>query len=286
MKKVFDLLKKSGLFMGILFIVPIIVIGVFTIKEYIFHDIDLSAGEWASLVGTLTSYLGTIFLGMLAFWQNDRLMKIEEKNAEIQEINLKLDNIPDFRVDKIIVSYIEKSTEKHVREELNLEKTCKMGYRETYQTAVIIDGGGSNIPFIVVDVILKNCSNADAHNVEAYESVLDKEFGKRIFTMGSYIHKVIEKEGELFLSYYIYFDDFVSRNGVKFVSFYFNLNYENRYHHCFYNKAEVSAGTGLIENEIEIKVSIGRQYNGKKELEEKIVNSNTYFPNYQESDFL
>lgn len=272
--------------MGILFIISIIVIGVFAIKEYIFYDIDLSAGEWASLVGTLTSYLGTIFLGMIAFWQNDRIMKIEERNAEIQEINLKLDNIPDFTVDKIFVSYIEKSTEKHVIEEVDLEKICKMGYRETYQTAVIIDGGVSNIPFIVVDVILKNCSNADAHNVEVYESVLDKEFGKRVFAMGSYIHKVIEKEAKRSLTYRIYFDDFVFRNGSKFISYYFNLNYENRYHHYFYNKVEIFAGTGLMENEVEVQVSIGRQYNEKKGLEEKIVNSNTYFPNYQESDFL
>lgn len=99
MRNFFDFIRRTWLLFLLLFIAPVIVIAIFAIKEYVFHSIDLSAGEWANLMGCVFSYWGTILLGTLAFWQSDRIMQLEERNAEIQETELKMKSTPDFTID-------------------------------------------------------------------------------------------------------------------------------------------------------------------------------------------
>lgn len=72
--------------------------------------------------------------------------------------------------------------------------------------------------------MLKNLSNASAHNVEVYESILDKNFKNHIFIMGSYVHKLIEKQDIITLCYYIHFEEIKLQNGVKLAEYFFNLN--------------------------------------------------------------
>ena len=85
MKNIWDFIKRTWWLVIILFIIPICVIAVFAIKEYVMHEIDLLASDWASMFSSAFSYWGTILLGTLAFWQNDRVMRIEERNLDIQE---------------------------------------------------------------------------------------------------------------------------------------------------------------------------------------------------------
>lgn len=77
MKKLFAFLKNTWWLFLLLFLAPFVVITVFAVKEYIFHQIDMSAGDWASLWGSAFGYWGTVVLGTLAFWQN---IQVQENN--------------------------------------------------------------------------------------------------------------------------------------------------------------------------------------------------------------
>lgn len=109
----------------------------------------------------------------------------------------------------------------------SLESIYRSEYKETYQSEVDIN---EDVSFLSLYIVLKNSSNASAHNVEVYESVLDKNFKNHLFIMGSYVHTLIEKQDSIILCYYIHFDEIKLQNGVKFAEYRFNLNYENIYH--------------------------------------------------------
>lgn len=72
MKDLIRFIKSTWWLFLVLFTAPFIVISVFAILEYLFHRIDLSAGDWASLLGNMFIYWGTVILGIIAFWQNER----------------------------------------------------------------------------------------------------------------------------------------------------------------------------------------------------------------------
>lgn len=88
MNNVFKFIKKTWWLFLILFLAPIAVIVVFAVEEYALNQIDLSAGDWASLWGAAFAYWGTVILGTLAFWQNtqvqennDLLIKFEKNKV-------------------------------------------------------------------------------------------------------------------------------------------------------------------------------------------------------------
>ena len=219
MRNFFDFIRRTWLLFLLLFIAPVIVIAIFAIKEYVFHSIDLSAGEWANLMGCVFSYWGTILLGTLAFWQSDRIMQLEERNAEIQETELKMKSTPDFTIDNILLSFGN-----FEERELELESICRSEYKETYK---IEDEIKEDDSLMSLYIVLKNTSNASAHNVEVYESVLDKNLKNHLFIMGSYVHKLIEKQDSIILCYYIDFFEIRLQNCFIFAEYRFNLNYEN-----------------------------------------------------------
>ena len=69
----------------ILAIVPIVTITVFAVMEYGLHRIDMHAGEWASFIGAILGYIGTVLLGILAFWQNEKVGKINNELLNLQK---------------------------------------------------------------------------------------------------------------------------------------------------------------------------------------------------------
>ena len=75
MKKFLVFLKKTWLLMIVLFSPPVMVIFVFGYQEYFLDRIDMSAGEWASLLAGTFSYWGTVILGVLSFWQNSQVQE-------------------------------------------------------------------------------------------------------------------------------------------------------------------------------------------------------------------
>lgn len=260
-RNLFDFIKRTWLLFFILFIAPIIVITIFAVREYVIHSIDLTAGEWANSMGCVFTYWGTILLGALAFWQNDRIMRLEERNAEIQETELKIKSTPDFIIDKIYLHYGNSD-----EIELDLEELHKSNYKETYQSEIEFN---EKLSHLSLYILLKNSSNSSAYNVESYELVVDKKAKKKLFTMGSSVYKLIDKTDSILLNYCIDFDSIHSKNGVKFAKYCFNLNYENIYHHHFYNHMSIFAG--ISENKIVIQVAIGEQHNEKKSLEPKSI---------------
>lgn len=82
MKSIFEFIKRTWWLFILLFCAPIIVILVFAIAEFLMHRINLTAGEWATLLGSAFSYWGTVILGTLAFWQNDQ---IQENNNTLMD---------------------------------------------------------------------------------------------------------------------------------------------------------------------------------------------------------
>lgn len=84
MKQYLQFLKETwGLFLA-LFIAPLAVVLIFAIGEYALHVIDLKAGEWAALFGAIFGYWGTVILGSLAFWQNQKSNKTNTDLLELQ----------------------------------------------------------------------------------------------------------------------------------------------------------------------------------------------------------
>jgi hypothetical protein len=80
-------LEKYKLAIIILVAIPAIVLFVFLIGEYWLHIIDLKAGEWASFIGAILSYLGTAFLGLLALWQNQKANEVNKNILNYQLIS-------------------------------------------------------------------------------------------------------------------------------------------------------------------------------------------------------
>lgn len=266
MRSLLGFIKRTWLLFLLLFIAPGIVIALFAVNEYIIHSIDLTAGDWANLMGCVFSYWGTILLGTLAFWQNDRIMQLEERNAEIHEIELRIKNTPDFTIDSISLSFGNQTEES----KLQLVSVDSFEYREAYQSEVYIQ---ERICSIALYIVLNNSTNASAHNVEVYESMIDQELKNGLFTMGSHVHKIIDKQGSVALCYYVRFDETKPRNDVKFAEYSFNLNYENIFHHNFNNKMKIFVG--IESSVLSVFVGIGPQHNKKIPLEPKSCYHNT-----------
>lgn len=86
----------------LLILLPVAVFLIFAIGEYWLHFFDLKASDWAAFFAALLSYIGTTSLAYVAYLQNDRLMKLEERDAEIKEIELR-EKSPAFIVKSIKV---------------------------------------------------------------------------------------------------------------------------------------------------------------------------------------
>lgn len=97
MKSIMKFIKKTWWLFLSLFLAPIGVITVFAILEYGFHRIDMSAGEWAELLGGAFGYWGTVVLGTLAFWQNDRVQ--ENNNLLIEYEKSKLSPVFSLKLE-------------------------------------------------------------------------------------------------------------------------------------------------------------------------------------------
>lgn len=115
MEKFKKFLIKTWWLLVLLFSPPLLVISCFAILEYGCSKIDMSAGEWSSLLTGAFGYWGTIILGVLAFWQNDQvqenndlLMKYERSkmtpvfmasldgfNGALADIRVNITNISD-----------------------------------------------------------------------------------------------------------------------------------------------------------------------------------------------
>lgn len=75
MKRFIDFIRSTWWLFLILFLAPIIVIALFACMEFIWHQINMEAGNWATLFGSAFGYWGTVILGTLAFWQNNQIQE-------------------------------------------------------------------------------------------------------------------------------------------------------------------------------------------------------------------
>lgn len=82
-----DFLKKYKWYIVILALIPVITISTFAILEYGFHKIDIKVGEWASFIGAILGYIGTVLLGLLALWQNEKANSLNREMQKLQQAN-------------------------------------------------------------------------------------------------------------------------------------------------------------------------------------------------------
>ncbi|WP_407312480.1 hypothetical protein [Desulfosporosinus sp. SB140] len=88
----------------ILLLIPLAAIAGFLIAKYCFNK-ALTSKELFGLIGTILGYVGTIFLGLLALWQNERandlngrLLKLEESQGlPYISINSNLVNVVKYK---------------------------------------------------------------------------------------------------------------------------------------------------------------------------------------------
>ena len=145
MKKFFDFLKKTWILLFILFSPPVIVIYVFAYQEYFIGRIDMSAGEWSSLLAGAFGYWGTVILGVLAFWQNsqvqennDLLIRYEQSRMapvfsakvtnyhSLSNLSISIQNITDnvacsFSVGVLSISYPDGHTQRCALSDLKIK---------------------------------------------------------------------------------------------------------------------------------------------------------------------
>lgn len=80
---------------------PIVILLIIYISYNVIRGEKFNGDMWATLVSGCIAYYGAVLLGMLAFWQNERMnisnnnaqQKLEEANKKIIEINEKLYNL-------------------------------------------------------------------------------------------------------------------------------------------------------------------------------------------------
>lgn len=261
MKNLWDFIKRTWLLFIILFVAPICVIAVFAIKEYVMHDIDLSASDWSAMLSSLFTYWGTILLGMLAFWQNDRVMHLEERNLDIRERELKENNVPNFEIEGANVFFNGEEVE------LDLQDMV-FGYGQKKQCALDVE---DEIDTVQLTVLLKNVTNISAFSVEILNSQVDFSNTDNIYPIRINEYEKIDGGELCVLYYFIRFDKIKPRNGCKMIEINFNLNYRNLYGYYFHNSIRISVGwskdLGLV-----IDIVLCDQEDGTKaNIEEKSV---------------
>lgn len=254
MKRFLNFVKKTWWLSGLLFIAPIVIIVVFYTKEYILHEIDLSAGDWAGLLGSVFTYWGTILLGMIAFWQNDRVMRLEERNMDIKERELKENNTPDFIIEKVEACLGGEIVE------LALENISH-GMREEKQWS---SKDYKKVNNLGLYVSLKNVTKVDAFDIEVLDSIIDKKLKKGLFKIGVDRRGKVERKSSLVLGYQISFEYIQEINGIKIFEISFPINYRNLYGHFFHSDIIVFAGMDREKEGLCISVKLGEPKDGKK----------------------
>ncbi|MDR0914033.1 MAG: hypothetical protein LBM65_02545 [Oscillospiraceae bacterium] len=81
-----------------LFLIPVILIAVYVFLGIVVKDLK-NIGGWAEMLGGLLAYIGTVILGLLAFWQNERAIEMNKYANEMNERLIKLErarNAPIF----------------------------------------------------------------------------------------------------------------------------------------------------------------------------------------------
>ncbi len=128
MKSFLHFLRKTWFLFLLLFLAPIIVVIGFYIFEYVLHKIDMSAGEWSALLGSVFGYWGTVLLGVLAFYQNEKVqenndiltqyerrrmspvfaVEVEKYDPGIKNLILQIKNISENLACNILIDPLEK----------------------------------------------------------------------------------------------------------------------------------------------------------------------------------
>lgn len=156
MHEFWKFIKRTWWLFLILFFAPIIIILIFFIDEYVLHNIDMSAGEWANLLGSTFGYWGTVLLGVLAFWQNERATLINEKLYAFEDINKKTNNTPKLKILGCEI-FSDKTYEPEFSEENNFRGDYN--YFAKFKNVLLKDG------YIDFYILLKNDSLAEIYNL-------------------------------------------------------------------------------------------------------------------------
>jgi hypothetical protein len=223
-----EFIKRTWWLFLILFFAPIIIIFIFFIDEYVLHHIDMSAGEWANLLGATFGYWGTVLLGVLAFWQNERTALVNEKLFAFEDINKKINNTPKLKILGCEIFCDDRTYESEFAEENN--------FRGDFNYIAKFNNISLKSDYIELFVLIKNDSSSDINNL-TYNGFGYLEPKKKMFS-SSLIEKGIkfgnkqmnidhlEQYGEIYLDIKprIYNNAFIYQIKVE---------YHNVYHHKY-----------------------------------------------------
>lgn len=145
----------------------------------IFPSIFPTGGwDWLSFLGSALSLFGTVFLGLLAIWQNDKLRELADKKDKhyrhIENEKTRLENLPLFSINtNSIFEILEKDQSgAFVRPPDNPEKYLVNG--RTVMLFTLIDGKifvhngyfGIKAEDFSVSLAIVNCGNNAANNIQ------------------------------------------------------------------------------------------------------------------------
>lgn len=261
MKNLWHFLKKIWWLLLTLFIAPLIVIFTFSVKEYLIHDIDLSAGEWANLFGSVFSYWGTVLLGILAFWQNERIVDLEERNMKIKERELKTSNIPNFvfeDAEVLIEHQWVKIKFDEIHEGTRVKNQCTLDEFSVLNT-------------VDLRIYLKNQSDSDAYEIEVFDDLVNHADLTDFLKVGLNKRNLIKKNDILVLNYNVKFKNIRATRNIKIYEIQFDMNYKNLYGYCFYNLVNVFVGLEEKNPELIISITIDGQKEGRGSIQPNVI---------------
>lgn len=229
-------LKDSWYLFIVLFLAPIIVITTFVILEYIQKKIDMSAGEWASLLSGCFTYWGTVILGAIAVWQNKKVMFLNQRVLEMEEIKERQEHWPDIRIHNLYIIADKTYTSKRV---LNPSYRGIEDWCYKFET----DCSKENVEVVVE---LQNTSKTEIFKLE-YNGY--KYLGKKGYGDSRVLQEGI-KPGEIFSIDYTF-------NKGKCMEHEFDLRYENIYMHRFSN--ELTCTIAQVDNSCTVCIRLYEQ---------------------------
>lgn len=259
MNKFIEFIKKNGILLVILFSAPVIVILVFTIKEYILNTINLSAGDWANLLGALFSYWGTVLLGVLAFWQNDRLVILEERNLEIQEIQLQEEQAPNFSISHLIC-YVN-----------NVKTQCDFSIRNSpygqMARGKLLDKNNDAIRFVTIHIYIENITMCNAYDIEAIISDTRYNLIEHPFKTRQIKTDTIGPKQQIILVYSFFFNNPRKNTGWTLN---FKICYRNSLFHYYYNEMTLLIRVERKSNIGELSIRLNSQEKGEQDVDSAV----------------
>ncbi len=223
--------------------------------------ISISASDWIALISGLLAYYGTVLLAAVTVKQNEELFELQKRHDEIEEIGLRNNNQPNFRIVGITTSQNNKE------EPVNL-KPITLGRFDNEFVALVGKENGIGTFYMYIE----NTTLIDAYDVSLVE-VEKKSWFQKNMKLDGYCKRQNDFYDKLFINIIEKIPSmdqkvitFSMNDDESIVSVGFTLTYRNVYNHWFYQDVQIVFRES--GNKVECQAQINDSKFGKREINE------------------